>query len=160
MPDFEHQKAQRPVSAAGYRGVVVLIYSPMVSNGVSNGGSHIQHSIREIKELCAFHMTDKAKEITVRDALLYHARASRCLRDLRIALSPIPSQVRELRRDLDPDVACTVFLGALELAITSLVLRVVKIEGAEHEAGAYYARVARTVVEICMNGMTPPGGTA
>ncbi len=66
----------------------------------------------------------------------------------------------ELRRDLDPDVACTVFLGALELAITSLVLRVVKIEGEEHEAGEYYARVARTVVEICMNGMTLPGATA
>lgn len=60
----------------------------------------------------------------------------------------------EIRKDLDPEVACTVFLGALELSITSLVLRVVKIEGADSEIEEYYSRVARTVVEICMNGMT------
>jgi TetR/AcrR family fatty acid metabolism transcriptional regulator len=60
----------------------------------------------------------------------------------------------EIRRDLDPEVACTVFLGALELAITSLVLRVVKIEGEDSEIEEYYSKVARTVVEICMNGMT------
>jgi TetR/AcrR family fatty acid metabolism transcriptional regulator len=60
----------------------------------------------------------------------------------------------EIRKDLDPEVACTVFLGALELSITSLVLRVVKIEGEDREIEEYYSRVARTVVEICMNGMT------
>lgn len=59
----------------------------------------------------------------------------------------------EIRADLDPDLACTVFLGALELAITSLVLRVLKVEGVEGEARDHYAKVADTVVEICMNGL-------
>ncbi|MEN8185084.1 MAG: TetR/AcrR family transcriptional regulator [Myxococcota bacterium] len=59
----------------------------------------------------------------------------------------------EVRKDLDAQVACTVFLGALELAITSLVLRVVKIEGEESAVREYYGKVARTVVEICMNGL-------
>jgi TetR/AcrR family fatty acid metabolism transcriptional regulator len=66
----------------------------------------------------------------------------------------------EIRKDLDPDVACTVFLGALELAITSLVLRVVKIEGEAREIEAYYGKVAHTVVDICMNGMASSGSSA
>jgi AcrR family transcriptional regulator len=63
----------------------------------------------------------------------------------------------ELRRDLDPDVACYVFIGALELVITSLVLQVVRLEG-ESDAREYYLKVARTVVEICLRGLAANGG--
>jgi TetR/AcrR family fatty acid metabolism transcriptional regulator len=63
----------------------------------------------------------------------------------------------ELRRDLDPDVACTVFIGALELVITSLVLQVVRLE-TESDAREYYLKVARTVVEICLRGLAARGG--
>ncbi len=64
----------------------------------------------------------------------------------------------ELRRDLDPDVACYVFIGALELVITSLVLQVIKLDGAESDAREFYLEVARTVVEICLRGLEATGG--
>jgi AcrR family transcriptional regulator len=63
----------------------------------------------------------------------------------------------ELRRDLDPDVACYVFIGALELVITSLVLRVIRLDEAEADAREYYLKVARTVVEICLRGLAANG---
>jgi len=59
----------------------------------------------------------------------------------------------ELRRDLDPGVACTVFIGALDLVITSLVLGVTRIEGGEEDEREYYLKVAKTVVEIFMHGL-------
>jgi hypothetical protein len=59
----------------------------------------------------------------------------------------------ELRRDLDPSVACTVFIGALDLVITSLVLGVTRIEGGEEDEREYYLKVAKTVVEIFMHGL-------
>lgn len=59
----------------------------------------------------------------------------------------------ELRRDLDPAVAVTVFVGALDLVITSLVLGVTRIEGGERDEREYYLKVAKTVVEIVMHGM-------
>jgi TetR/AcrR family fatty acid metabolism transcriptional regulator len=65
----------------------------------------------------------------------------------------------ELRRDLDPDVACYVFIGALELVITSLVLRVIRLDEPEADAREYYLKVARTVVEICLRGLAANGGT-
>lgn len=67
----------------------------------------------------------------------------------------------ELRRDLDPAVAATVFVGALDLVITSLVLGVTRIEGGERDERDYYLKVARTVVEIVMHGMSgvDKGGT-
>ena len=64
----------------------------------------------------------------------------------------------ELRRDLDPDVACYVFIGALELVITSLVLRVIRLDEPEADAREYYLKVARTVVEICLRGLAANGG--
>jgi AcrR family transcriptional regulator len=64
----------------------------------------------------------------------------------------------ELRRDLDPDVACYVFIGALELVITSLVLQVIRLDETGADAREYYGKVARTVVEICLHGLAAGGG--
>jgi len=57
----------------------------------------------------------------------------------------------ELRRDLDPDVACYLFVGGLDIVVTGRVLEVIRIEGdAERE---YYLKVARTIVELFLNGL-------
>jgi TetR/AcrR family fatty acid metabolism transcriptional regulator len=58
----------------------------------------------------------------------------------------------ELRADVDPAIACYVFLGALELAITSLVLGLVQVDEVD-EARAHYGKVARTVVDIFLRGI-------
>jgi AcrR family transcriptional regulator len=82
----------------------------------------------------------------------------------------------ELRVDVDPDVACYVFIGALEIVITGVVLKVIQPEAGaagaptelpgpeerrdgERRDGAYYERVGRTVVDIFLNGVTRSGGT-
>ena len=62
-------------------------------------------------------------------------------------------QSGELRRDLDPDVACYVFVGALDIVVTSRVLDLIQIEGGEAEQNEYYLKVARTVVDIFLNGL-------
>ncbi len=59
----------------------------------------------------------------------------------------------ELRPDLDPDVACYVFVGALEIVITSLVLDLIKIEEKAPSESEYYLKVARTVVDIFLHGL-------
>jgi TetR/AcrR family fatty acid metabolism transcriptional regulator len=59
----------------------------------------------------------------------------------------------ELRADLDPDVACYVFIGALEIVITSLVLDLIKIEEKAPSESEYYLKVARTVVDIFLHGL-------
>ena len=64
----------------------------------------------------------------------------------------------ELRSDLDPDVACYVFIGALEIVITSLVLDLIKIEEKAPSESEYYLKVARTVVDIFLHGLS--GGSA
>jgi len=66
----------------------------------------------------------------------------------------------ELRADLDPDVACYVFVGALELALTSLVLELVRASDEPGGEGAWCLKVARTVVDIFMNGVAVPGGAS
>ncbi len=63
----------------------------------------------------------------------------------------------ELRRDLDPELACYVFIGGLELMITSLVLDRIDFDGQAFEERAYSARVARTVVDVFLNGVSEPG---
>ena len=63
----------------------------------------------------------------------------------------------ELREDLDPGVACYVFAGAIDLVITSLVLGVTRIEGGEADERAFHLKVAKTVVEIFLNGLAKPG---
>ena len=70
----------------------------------------------------------------------------------------------ELRKEIDPDVACYVFIGALEIVITGVVLNVIQAEqsgaeGSELRDGAYYERVGRTVVEIFLNGVARSGGS-
>jgi len=62
----------------------------------------------------------------------------------------------ELRRDLDPDVACYVFAGALDLIVTSRVLDVLRVEASTE--GEYYVKVARTVVEVFLHGLAEKGG--
>ena len=63
----------------------------------------------------------------------------------------------ELRADLDPDVACYVFIGALELVVTSLVLDLIRLDGTPDDASEYYLKVARTVVDIFLNGLAAGG---
>jgi len=74
----------------------------------------------------------------------------------------------ELRVDLDPDVACYVFIGSLEIVITGVVLNVIQPEIADGapEGGpsgrgdaAYYERVGRGVVDIFLNGVAHDGVT-
>jgi len=62
-------------------------------------------------------------------------------------------EAQELRPDLDPDVACYVFIGALEIVITSLVLDLIKIEEKASSESEYYLKVARTVVDIFLRGL-------
>ncbi len=57
----------------------------------------------------------------------------------------------ELRADLDPDVASYVFVGALEIVITASVLDVLRVEPGEE--AEYFEKVARTVVDIFLNGL-------
>jgi len=63
----------------------------------------------------------------------------------------------EVRRELDPDVACYVLIGALDLVITSLVLGITRIEGDEVDEREFYLAAARTVVDIFMHGMAAGG---
>jgi TetR/AcrR family fatty acid metabolism transcriptional regulator len=60
----------------------------------------------------------------------------------------------ELRGDLDPDIACYVFVGGLDVVVTGRVLQLVEIEGTDAE-GDYYVKVARTVVDLFLTGFTP-----
>jgi AcrR family transcriptional regulator len=77
----------------------------------------------------------------------------------------------ELRVDLDPDMACYVFIGALEIVITGVVLRVIQPDASRADAGeppgrvepgecdrAYYEKVGRTVVDVFLNGVARSGG--
>jgi TetR/AcrR family transcriptional regulator, fatty acid metabolism regulator protein len=59
----------------------------------------------------------------------------------------------ELRVELDPPVAVYVFMGALDLVITSLVIGVKRIDGGEQDERDYYLKVARTLVEIFLHGL-------
>ncbi|MCP4907303.1 MAG: TetR/AcrR family transcriptional regulator [bacterium] len=57
----------------------------------------------------------------------------------------------ELREGLDPELACYIFVGGLDVVVTSRALELIEIEGDE---GTYYARMARTVVDLFINGMS------
>ena len=59
----------------------------------------------------------------------------------------------ELRREIDPDIACYVFIGALDLVVTSRVLRVLRMDGGPQGENEYCSRVARTVVELLLRGL-------
>lgn len=64
----------------------------------------------------------------------------------------------ELRRDVDPQVACMVFLGALDLVITSLVLGLTKIDGGEPQEIEYHSRAVRSVVDVFLRGVEEKSG--
>jgi hypothetical protein len=51
-------------------------------------------------------------------------------------------------------------VGALDLVITSLVLGVTRIEGGEADERAFQLEVAKTVVEIFLNGLARREGAA
>ena len=59
----------------------------------------------------------------------------------------------DLRPDVDPNVACFVFVGALDLVITSLVLGLTVIEGGDAQQRAYHDRAAGAVVDVFLRGM-------
>jgi len=56
----------------------------------------------------------------------------------------------ELRDDLDPTLACYIFVGGLDIVVTNRVLDLNEIEGDE---SAHYEKIARTVVDLFLNGM-------
>jgi hypothetical protein len=58
----------------------------------------------------------------------------------------------ELRDDLDPEIACYVLIGGLEIVITALVLEVIEIDEGGEAEGAYCEKVADTVIEVFFNG--------
>jgi TetR/AcrR family fatty acid metabolism transcriptional regulator len=62
----------------------------------------------------------------------------------------------ELREDIDAEIAAYLFVGGLELVITASVLEVLRIEPKGEQQ--YYQKVARTVVEIFLNGLAAEGG--
>ncbi len=63
----------------------------------------------------------------------------------------------ELRTDVDPQVACVVLVGALDLVITSLVLGLTRIDGGDAQQAAYYDRAASAVVDVFLRGMERSG---
>jgi hypothetical protein len=58
----------------------------------------------------------------------------------------------EVRGDLDPDIACYIVVGGLEIVVTGLVLDVIEIDSSQAES-EYYSKVAATVVEIFLRGL-------
>ena len=58
----------------------------------------------------------------------------------------------ELRPELDSDLACYIFIGGLDIVVTSRVVDLVAIEG---EAGTDYGEITRTVVDLFLNGVRP-----
>ena len=65
----------------------------------------------------------------------------------------------ELRADVDPGVASTLFIGALELMITRMVLGIVEVPEDEAAQRADYLEFANTAVEIFLNGCGQGGST-
>jgi hypothetical protein len=62
----------------------------------------------------------------------------------------------ELRGDLDAEVCCLAFIGALETMITSQVLGVMRLPE-EAEPDAAVARALRTLVELFLGGLAARG---
>ena len=58
----------------------------------------------------------------------------------------------EIRPELNPDVAATMYLGALEMTLTGLVVGVTDLPEDEVRRRAYYLDFASTAVEIFMDG--------
>lgn len=56
----------------------------------------------------------------------------------------------ELRKEIDPDIACYIFIGGIDIVVTSRVLELIPVEKDEK---AHYTKVARTVVDLFLHGM-------
>ena len=69
-------------------------------------------------------------------------------------------QAGDLRQDLDPGVACYVFIGGLDIVVTTRVLNVIEIEGGDQQEAQYFLKVARTVVDLFLNGFALEGQRA
>ncbi len=67
----------------------------------------------------------------------------------------------ELRADLEPRTASYLFIGGLDIVVTGRVLDILPVEGDADDEATYYINVARTVVDLFLNGMRPRcgGGT-
>lgn len=66
----------------------------------------------------------------------------------------------ELRSDFDTRVGAALFLGAIDLVITSLVLEVAEVPEEDQAQRAYYLDVAQQIVDIFLNGTASADGTA
>lgn len=67
----------------------------------------------------------------------------------------------ELRTDLDPEVACYIFVGGLDTVVTSRVLALMRTDAFTPETeDAHYVQLAKTVVELFVRGMAAPRATA
>ncbi|HPG25187.1 MAG: TetR/AcrR family transcriptional regulator [Spirochaetaceae bacterium] len=63
----------------------------------------------------------------------------------------------ELRAELDAEIAATVFIGSLDTIVTARVFEIGRPAG---EDAATYVRLARTVVDLFLNGMGERGDRA
>jgi len=69
-------------------------------------------------------------------------------------------QAGVLRPDLDPDVACFVFIGGLDSVVTSRVLGLFDTGSSPHDEARYFLKVARTVVDLFLHGFSPVAESA
>jgi TetR/AcrR family fatty acid metabolism transcriptional regulator len=58
----------------------------------------------------------------------------------------------ELTADTDPEVACFVFIGALDIFVTSRVLDLIRLDETDDRESEYFSKAARTVVDLFMHG--------
>lgn len=65
-------------------------------------------------------------------------------------------QAGVLRADIDPDVACLVFVGSLDIFVTSSVLEVIDPASSPAEEAQYFVKAARTVVDLFLHGLAAP----
>jgi TetR/AcrR family fatty acid metabolism transcriptional regulator len=63
----------------------------------------------------------------------------------------------ELRSDVEPRIASYLFVGGLDIVVTGRVLDVLRVEGDANDESTYYIKIARTVVDVFLNGMRPRG---
>ena len=60
---------------------------------------------------------------------------------------------KTLRQDIDPDLACAVFMGGLDIMVTNSVLPQTVKPSPSSNDGSHYQEVAQAVVEIFLGGM-------
>ena len=63
----------------------------------------------------------------------------------------------ELRPDVDPALASSIFVGGIDIVLTSRFLDLAGARPEEEDQAAYHERVARTVVDLFLRGMNTDG---